>query len=159
LLFAALLLSACAIVQAPVIPPGASMSDVQARLGKPKDVVTASGGDTVWQYPTGPFGSRTYIVTFGPDQRARGFYQALTADNFAKITMEMNRDDIRTMFGRPAETNTYRNLDEEVWSYRYQGPIGQNRIFNVHFDVKTGLVRYTGDQEDPLYMQPLRGTG
>jgi hypothetical protein len=54
---------------------------------------------------------------------------------------------------------TYRNLGEEVWSYRYQIPVSSNLIFNVHFDAATGKVRSTSEQIDPLFTVPFRVVG
>ena len=76
----ALFLGACAT---PSIPPGASKAEVEAALGKPIDVMTAPGGEVVWQYPRGPMGQFTYMVAFGADGRAKGLTQALTWENFA----------------------------------------------------------------------------
>jgi outer membrane protein assembly factor BamE (lipoprotein component of BamABCDE complex) len=154
----ALFLGACAALF-PSIPPGASKSEVEAALGKPVDVITAPGGEVVWQYPRGPMGQFTYMVAFGPDGRAKGLTQALTWENFAGIRPGMTREEIRLRFGRPATVITYRNLREEVWTYRYQIPAATNRLFNVHFDAATGLVRTTSEQEDPLFIPPVRGIG
>lgn len=155
---AALLLAGCAALRPPSVPLGTSMQEVEARLGRPLDVVS-SGGATEWQYPTGPYGQNTYIVTFGPDQRVSGFRQALTYDNFAKIRLDMTGDEIRAMFGRPYTTVYYRNLDQEVWSYRYLIPVNDNRIFNVHFDAKNGRVKTTSDQRDELFHPATRPRG
>jgi outer membrane protein assembly factor BamE (lipoprotein component of BamABCDE complex) len=154
----ALALAACAALS-PSIPPGASKAEVEAVLGKPVDVVNAPGGEVVWQYPRGPIGQTTYMVTFGADGRATGLTQALTWENFARIRPGMTRDDVRLMFGRPGGTVTYRNLGEEVWSYRYQIPVSSNLIFNVHFDAATGKVRSTSEQIDPLFTVPFRVVG
>ncbi len=154
----ALVLAGCAALS-PSIPPGASKADVEAALGKPVDVVNAPGGEVVWQYPRGPVGQTTYMVTFGADGRAKGLTQALTWENFARVRPGMTRDEIRLAFGRPYTTVFYRNLGEEVWSYRYQIPVSANRIFNVHFDAATGRVRSTSDQDDPLFVPPIRVVG
>ena len=152
---AALSVSACALFQPPSVPLGASAAEAEAIMGKPVDVVAAPEGDTVWQYPTGYYGEHTYLVTFGADQRVKAFSQASTWDNFAKIRAGMTRDEIRLMFGRPYASVSYRNLREEVWSYRYLVPVADGRIFNVHFDAGTGLVRTTSDERDPVYHQVL----
>ena len=70
----------------------------------------------------------------------------------------MSREEIRMMFGRPFTSVTYRPLNEEVWSYRYLIPVNDNRIFNVHLDAKTGLVKTTSDQRDLLFhpINPIR---
>lgn len=149
----------CAALGPPSVPVGASMAEVEAKLGRPADVVTGSGGGVVWQYPNGPVGQSTYMVAFGTDGRATGLRQALAWESFATIRPGMTRDEIRLAFGRPATVVGYRNLGEEVWSYRYQIPVDTNRIFNVHFDAATGRVRSTSEQEDPLFMSPIRVVG
>jgi outer membrane protein assembly factor BamE (lipoprotein component of BamABCDE complex) len=154
----ALLVTGCAPLS-PSIPTGASKAEVEAVLGKPVDVVNAPGDEVVWQYPRGPVGQTTYMVTFGPDGRAKGLAQALTWENLARIQPGMTRDEVRLVLGRPGETVTYRNLGEEVWSYRFQIPVSTNRIFNVHFDAATGRVRSTSSQNDPLFMPPKRAIG
>jgi len=153
---AVLTLAGCA---APSIQPGASMGDVEGRMGKPVDVVKAPDGDTVWQYPKGPYGQFTYVARFGADQRVKSFTQVLTFDNFTKIQKGMTKDEIRLMFGRPAEVHTYRNLNEEAWFYRYQAPVTEPRIYGVYFDATTNRVKSISDQQDEL-LNPINwGTG
>jgi hypothetical protein len=147
---AALLLAGCASLGPPSFAPGTAMSEVESRMGKPGNVVKALDGDTVWQYPSGPVGQTTYMVRFGPDQRTRSVYQALTLGQFAKIRPGVPRDEVRLLLGPPGQTMFFSRMNEEVWSYRYQVSASDNRIFNVHFDVKTGYVRSTSDQVDPL---------
>ena len=148
---AAISVSACAVLQPPYVPLGASPAEAEAILGKSVDVVAAPGGGFIWQYPTGYYGEQTYLVEFGTDRRVKAFSQARSWANFAKIRAGMTRDEIRRMFGRPYTTVTYRNLREEVWSYRYLIPVADGRILNVHFDAGTGRVRTTSDERDPLY--------
>jgi hypothetical protein len=148
----ALLATACASLTPPSFPPGTAMSEVEARMGKPRDVVKAPGGGTVWQYPNGPLGQTTYMVDFGADQRVTSVYQALTFERFAKIIPgTTTQDDIRLLFGRPGQTMLFSRMDEEVWSYRYQSGASSNWIFNVNFDAKSRVVRSTGQEIDPLF--------
>jgi hypothetical protein len=156
---AAALLAACAGLEPPSFAPGTPMGDVEARMGKPRAVAKAPDGDTVWQYPTGPVGQWTYMVRVGPDQRTKSVYQALTLEQFAKIQPGISRDEVRLLLGPPGQTMVFGRMDEEVWSYRYQIPVSTNRIFNVHFDAATGRVRSTSDQEDPLFIPPIRVVG
>jgi hypothetical protein len=146
----ALLLDGCAALGPPSFAPGSAMSDVESRMGKPGNVVKAPDGDTVWQYPTGPLGQTTFMVRFGPDRRTKAAYQALTLLEFAEVKRGITRDQVRLLLGPPGETMLFERMNEEVWSYRYQVSGSDNRIFNVHFDAKTGYVRSTSDQFDPL---------
>jgi hypothetical protein len=149
---AALLVAGCAALEPPSFAPGTSMGEVESRMGKPKDVVKAPGGGTVWQYPNGPVGQTTYMVDFGADGRVQAVYQALTFERFAKIVPgTTNEEDIRLMFGRPGQTMFFSRMNEEVWSYRYQTGASANWIFNVNFDGKTRIVRSTGQEIDPLF--------
>jgi hypothetical protein len=68
---AATLVVGCAALAPPSFPPGASMPEVEARMGKPRNVVKAPDGDTVWQYPNGPIGQTTYIVRSAPTSARR----------------------------------------------------------------------------------------
>jgi hypothetical protein len=147
---AAALLAGCASLASPSFAPGTAMGTVEARLGKPREVLKAPDGDTVWQYPTGPDGQTTFIVRFGPDDRSKAAYQALTLEEFAKIQRGITRDQVRLLLGPPGETMFFSRMNEQVWSYRYQAAASDNRIFNVHFDATTGYVRTTSDQIDPL---------
>ena len=118
---AALLIAGCAALEPPSFAPGTAMGEVESRMGKPKDIVKAPDGGTVWQYPNGPVGQTTYMVDFGADQRVKSVYQALTFERFAKIVPgTTTQDDVRLLFGRPGQTMFFSRMDEEVWSYRYQ---------------------------------------
>jgi hypothetical protein len=154
-LASALLAAACAALAPPSFPPGAAMSEVEARMGKPKAIVDVPGGAVVWQYPNGPLGQTTYMVDFGPDQRVTSVYQALTEQRIAKIVPgTTTQNDIRLLLGPPGQTMFFSRMNEEVWSYRYQTGASANWIFNVNFDATTRIVRGTGQEIDPLF-QPI----
>ena len=156
----ALLAAACASLAPPSFPPGTSMSEVEARMGKPPSVVKTPAGGTVWQFPTGPVGQWTYMVDFGPDQRVTSVYQALTEARFAKIVPgTTTQDDIRLLFGPPGQTMFFSRMNEEVWSYRYQTGATGNWIFNVNFDAKSRIVRSTGQEIDPLFTPVFNDSG
>src|SRR5262245_58164071 len=155
-----LLVAGCASLEPPSFAPGTDMSQVESRIGKPRAVVKAPDGGTVWQYPTGPLGQWTYMVDFGPDQRVRRVYQALTIEQFAQIVPgTTTQDDIRLLLGPPGQTMFFSRMNEEVWSYRYQSGWSSNWIFNVNFDAKTRIVRSTGQEVDPLFQPPFNDAG
>jgi hypothetical protein len=156
----ALAIAGCASLEPPSFPAGTPMSEVEARMGKPRAVVKAPDGVVVWQYPNGPVGQTTYMVDFGPDQRVKSVYQALTEARIAKIVPgTTTQDDIRLLLGPPGETMFFARMNEEVWSYRYQTGASANWIFNVNFDAKTRIVRGTGQEVDPLFLPPFNDSG
>jgi outer membrane protein assembly factor BamE (lipoprotein component of BamABCDE complex) len=141
--FAILLLAAplwgCAAVSP--ITGGMDEAQVRARMGKPETVRKNADGSETWEYPTGPLGRQTYMVTLGPDHAVTEVRQVLSDEYFLKVVPGMSREDVRRLLGKPGEISTYSARDEEVWSWRYQQ---QNPMFfNVLFDRSAGTVRKT----------------
>jgi outer membrane protein assembly factor BamE (lipoprotein component of BamABCDE complex) len=146
-LAAALSFPGCALSP---VASGMDEAQVQARMGKPETVRKAADGSQIWEYPGGPLGRQSYMVTLGPDQKVSEVRQVLTDENFSKVTSGMSRDEVRQILGRPGEVWQFPTRDEEVWSWRYQqvNPM----FFNVLFDRSSGKVRTTQRQEEILWM-------
>ncbi len=149
LLFAlAALLAGCASFSA--VSSGMPAREVQAKLGSPETVRKNADGSEVWEYPEGPLGRQTYMVTLGSDQAVREVHQVLSDEYFSKVLAGMSRDEVRRLLGKPGEIMVFGARDEEVWSWRYQQ---QNPMFfNVLFDRSSGAVRSTQRLEEILYM-------
>ncbi len=123
---------------------------VQARMGKPETVRKNSDGTQTWEYPGGPLGRQTYMVTVGADHAVKEVRQVLSDEYFAKVQPGMSRDDVRQLLGKPGVVSLFPARDEEVWSWRYQQ---QNAMFfNVLFDKTAGTVRTTQRYEEILLM-------
>ncbi|HUL93867.1 MAG TPA: outer membrane protein assembly factor BamE [Burkholderiales bacterium] len=118
---------------------GADAAQVEARMGRPETVHRNSDGSETWEYPGGPLGRQTYMVTLGPDRAVRDVQQVLSEEYFSKVAPGMSREDVRRLLGKPAEVATYAARDEEVWSWRYQQQSAM--FFHVLFDRSTGTVR------------------
>jgi hypothetical protein len=123
---------------------------VQARMGKPETVRKGADGSQIWEYPLGPLGRQTYMVTLGPDRSVKEVRQVMSEEYFAKVTSGMSREEVRQILGRPGEVSIFPARNEEVWSWRYQqvNPM----FFNVMFDRSSGTVRTTLRQEEILWM-------
>jgi hypothetical protein len=149
LLFAfAALLAGCANFAA--VSSGTPAQRVQAKLGAPANVWKNTDGSEVWEYPGGPLGRQTYMVTLGPDRAVREVHQVLSDEYFSRVRAGMSRDEVRRLLGRPGEIMVFGGRDEEVWSWRYQQ---QNPMFfNVLFDRSAGTVRSTQRLEEILIM-------
>jgi len=83
LLALAALLAGCANF-APV-SSGTPAQQVQAKLGTPETVRKNPDGSEVWEYPGGPFGRQTYMVTLGSDRAVREIHQVLSDEYFARV--------------------------------------------------------------------------
>ena len=93
LLALAALLAGCANF-APV-SSGTPAQQVQAKLGTPETVRKNPDGSEVWEYPSGPLGRQTYMVTLGSDRAVREIHQVLSDDYFARVRVGMSRDEDR----------------------------------------------------------------
>jgi len=148
LLVLAASLTGCANFTA--VTSGMPAQQVQAKLGAPETVRKNSDGSEVWEYPEGPYGRQTYMVTVGSDRTVREVHQVLNDENFSRVRAGMSRDEVRRLLGRPGEIMVFGARDEEVWSWRYQQ---QNAMFfNVLFDRSAGTVRTTQRLEEILLM-------
>jgi outer membrane protein assembly factor BamE (lipoprotein component of BamABCDE complex) len=132
------------------VADGMDTMQVQARMGKPETVRKKADGSETWEYPGGPLGRQTYMVTLSSDHTVREVRQVLREEYFSKVQVGMPRDQVRQLLGKPAETSVFPARDEEVWSWRYQE---QNPMFfNVMFDRSSGTVRSTQRMQEILFI-------
>jgi outer membrane protein assembly factor BamE (lipoprotein component of BamABCDE complex) len=132
------------------VSSGMPAQQVQAKLGTPETVRKNADGSEVWEYPRGPYGRQTYMVTLGSDRAVREVRQVLSDEYFSRVRAGMSRDEVRQLLGKPGEIMMFGARDEEVWSWRYQQ---QNPMFfNVLFDRSAGTVRTTQRLEEILFM-------
>lgn len=137
-------LSSCAALSP--VTSGMDAMQVQSSLGKPETIRKSSDGSETWEYPQGPLGRQTYMVTMGSDHAVKEVRQVLREEYFSKVRPGMSREEVRQLLGKPGEVMVFRARDEEVWSWRYleQNPM----FFNVLFDRSAGTVRVTQRQEE-----------
>jgi len=136
-----LLMSACANFSA--ISSGTPAREIQSRFGAPGTVWKNPDGSEVWEYPRGPVGVQTYMITIGPDQAVREVRQVLSEEYLGKVQAGMSRDEVRRLIGKPMETVYYAARDEEVWTWRIQEFNFRYRRFHALFDRTTGILRTT----------------
>jgi len=138
----------CAVISP--VKNGMDEMQVQARMGKPDTVRKNSDGSETWEYPLGPAGRQTYMVTVGSDHAVKDVRQVLSDEYFAQVRPGMSRDQVRRLLGKPGDVSVFTARDEEVWSWRYQQ---QNPMFfNVMFDRSAGTVRTTQRLEEILFL-------
>jgi hypothetical protein len=118
-LLPALLLSACAVLQPPLVQPGQTEADMLATMGQPTGRYALAGGAQRVEYATGPYGRYTWMVDLDAAGRVTTVQQVLTPQNFAKVNDSMMRDDVLRLLGRPAhKAGEYMN--RQTWSWRYE---------------------------------------
>ena len=139
LLFPALLTAGCASFSA--INPGASTQQVETLVGAPANVWKNADGSEVWEYPRGPFGVETYMVTLGSDRAVREVRQVLSDETISKLHVGMPRDEVRRLLGRPRDIGFSGLNDEEIWSWRYRESRVRNMELYVQFDRPTGALK------------------
>jgi outer membrane protein assembly factor BamE (lipoprotein component of BamABCDE complex) len=143
--------SGCGLLTIPGIQAGTNLKEVQSRVGAPHDQRTLPSGAKAWDYVYGPVGFHTWRVNFDTNDRVTGVEQLLTHDRFSRIEPnKLNRQDLLNMFGRPAQVSTYRNIDEEVWTYRYKDSYDY-KLGDIHVDLKSGIAKYASLYHDPAY--------
>lgn len=126
--------------------------DIRRQAGKPEIVWEESDGGRRLEYPRGPEGATTWMVTIGPDNTVRKIEQVLTAENFARVRPGMTQDAIRRLLGKPTKIEKFALKQEEVWGYRWYETPNDRAFFNVHFDPQ-GTVKTTSRSDDPSRRQ------
>lgn len=116
-----------------------SEADVRAVMGQPDSVRVESDGGRTLEYPKGPQGVRTWMFRIAANGRLADYHQVLTDDNFQRVQPGMTREAVRAMLGRPRSVVPFRRQNEEVWDWKYQH-VHEERLFNVHFNLETGMV-------------------
>jgi hypothetical protein len=139
LLLCAAIAAGCASFSA--IDPGASAQQVEKLVGAPASVWKNADGSEVWEYPQGPLGVETYMVTLGPDRAVRELRQVLSDETISKLHVGMSRDEVRRLLGRPRDIGFSSLNDEEIWSWRYREWGVRNMELYVQFDRSTGALK------------------
>jgi len=151
-------LAGCAVAPQPGanLPPGASMGEAEAAMGKPKETLVDSAGHTVWFYPTAPEGRDTWAARFMPDGRLVNVEQRLTKENIARVVPgTTTQKQVQEIFGSPYKAYPLPRLPFEEWDYLV---LVDNRKFDylVRFSAD-GIVREAYLLHDPIYDMFQRG--
>lgn len=123
--------------------------DVVNAMGRPDTVRAEANGERVMEYPRGPMGPRTWFIVIGADGKVKDWQQVLTEQNFGRVQAGMTQEEVRHLLGRPNSVVRFSLKQEEVWDWLYRDAVMQKRLFNVHFDEKTGKVTGTSSTEAP----------
>lgn len=117
-------------------------AQVREVMGKPDTIWETDAGARTLEYPKGPEGIRTWMFDISPSGIMTDYKQVLTDDNLNTIKPGMTRDEVRRKFGRPRSVMQFPRKNEEVWDWKYRY-VHEDQLFNVHFDMTSGLVTRT----------------
>jgi outer membrane protein assembly factor BamE (lipoprotein component of BamABCDE complex) len=147
----AALLPACDSFNLNAIHPGTTTAaEVRDRLGPPGYVHWHDDGTLVWEYSRQPAGIHCYMISFDQREVVSRVEQVLSEANYARVQPGMRHEDIRRLFGVPANKTVFANLGEEVWEWHVEGSIPtEDTRFMVHFDLDSGRVRKTSKMVVP----------
>lgn len=127
-----------------------TQAEVRSRMGEPGFVHRNDDGTATWEYARQPNGTNCYMITFGTNQVISKIEQVLNDANYGKVRVGMSKDDIRRLFGAPANKKIFANLREEIWEWRIEGmPPMEETYFMVHFDTENGGVKKTSKRVQP----------
>lgn len=147
----AVILAACA---SPAdIPPGTSLTDMEARYGAPTIDCPLPDGTRHVVWSGQPMGQFAWATTVTPDGRVGQIEQILTDRAFATVKVgEWNADRLLCMFGPPAEKSEVglpSNL-QHIWSYRYRQSGAWNSL--MHFYIgPDGRITRMHPGPDPMF--------
>src|SRR5207302_7454480 len=123
------------------INPGASARQVETLVGPPASVWKNADGSEVWEYPRGPLGVETYMVTLGSDHAVREVRQVLSDETISKLQAGMSREEVRRLVGSPRYVGFSGRTDEEIWSWRYRDWKVRTMDLYCQFDRPTGTLK------------------
>ena len=138
LLALSLLAAGCANFSA--IAPGTPAAQVEHTFGAPAAVWKNADGSEQWEYPLGPFGVQTFMITMA-DGAVKEVRQVLSDEYAFKVRPGMSKEDILRMLGRPYEVVAFNRRNEEDWAWRYRDEAVRTMILHVVFDRATGEVK------------------
>lgn len=153
----ALALIGCAGFGLAALKPGISTAqETRERLGLPAAEWPNSDGSVTWEYPTGPAGTRCWMLTLGKDGVLQKIEQALSEENFARIEKGWSSEQVRRLLGKPAGKDNFPRMPEVVWEWRIEPTIpGNIAFFHVHFTPEGHVTRSSRREETPLEYRGL----
>ena len=131
-LLAAALLAACATPAS--LPAGSTEAELRSRMGNPSIELPNPDGSRQLVYPTGPYGTSTFMAYVGPDGRLSRVDQVLDDVRFQQIRPGMTREELLRHIGTPYQTGRFANLGQTAWDYRFRDSWGYDAILSVMLD-------------------------
>lgn len=138
-----LLLAGCDRVATGELQAGQStVADMKQKMGEPANVYR-EGDKEVWEYPLGPEGVRTYMMTVNAQGTLEKIDQVLVEANFKRIQPGMTISEVRRILGRNSKEQRFGMTPNEL-THKYKFNTGvEDQYFDVTYNGE-GRVKEVG---------------
>ena len=119
-----------------------TVADLKAKMGEPASV-NREGDKEIWEYPLGPEGVRTYMMTINAQGTLEKIDQVLVEANFKRIVPGMTITEVRRILGRNSKEQRFGMTPSEL-THKYKFNNGsEDQYFDVTYNAD-GRVKEVG---------------
>ena len=119
-----------------------TVADLKAKMGEPSSV-NREGDKEIWEYPLGPEGVRTYMMTVNAQGTVEKIDQVLVEMNFKRIELGMTITEVRRILGRNSKEQRFGMTPNEL-THKYKFNNGsEDQYFDVTYNAE-GRVKAVG---------------
>lgn len=119
-----------------------NVADLKLKMGEPASV-NREGDKEIWEYPLGPEGVRTYMMTINAQGTVEKIDQVLVEANFKRIVPGMTITEVRRILGRNSKEQRFGMTPNEL-THKYKFNNGsEDQYFDVTYDAE-GRVKGVG---------------
>lgn len=119
-----------------------TVADLKLKMGEPASV-SREGDREIWEYPLGPEGVRTYMMTINAQGTVEKIDQVLVEANFKRIQPSMTITEVRRILGRNSKEQRFGMTPNEL-THKYKFNNGsEDQYFDVTYNAE-GRVKEVG---------------
>ncbi len=119
-----------------------TVADMKLKMGEPANVFR-EGDKEVWEYPLGPEGVRTYMMTVNAQGTLEKIDQVLVETNFKRIQPGMTITEVRRVLGRNSKEQRFAMTPNEL-THKYKfNANNEDQYFDVTYTAE-GRVKEVG---------------
>ena len=119
-----------------------TVADLKLKMGEPASV-NREGDKEIWEYPLGPEGVRTYMMTVNAQGTVEKIDQVLVDANFRRIVPGMTITEVRRILGRNSKEQRFGMTPSEL-THKYKFNTGsEDQYFDVTYNAE-GRVKEVG---------------
>ena len=119
-----------------------TVADMKLKMGEPASVYR-EGDKEVWEYPLGPEGVRTYMMTVNAQGTLEKIDQVLVDANFKRIQPGMTITEVRRILGRNSKEQRFGMTPSEL-THKYKfNANNEDQYFDVTYSAD-GRVKEVG---------------